>query len=107
MNEGQSPNFRGVRAHVSTGYNHVEGNRRERLRGVPRSRAVLRRPNPNRPIRNSQPIHQAVLARCEAAEAASDDAGEGGDGEISGDAKRFLGDAKSSLGDAKSSLGDV
>jgi hypothetical protein len=28
LNEGHSPNFRGVRVHVSTGYNRVEGDRR-------------------------------------------------------------------------------
>jgi hypothetical protein len=28
VNDGQIPNFRGVRVHVSTGYNHGEGNRR-------------------------------------------------------------------------------
>jgi hypothetical protein len=27
LNDGQIPNFRGVRVHVSTGYNRVEGNR--------------------------------------------------------------------------------
>jgi hypothetical protein len=29
LNDGQVPHVRAVRAHVSTGYNRVEGNRRE------------------------------------------------------------------------------
>jgi hypothetical protein len=33
LNDGQSPNFRGVRVHVSTGYNRAEGNRRASRNG--------------------------------------------------------------------------
>jgi hypothetical protein len=33
LNEGQIPNVRGVRAHASTGYNRVEGNRRASRNG--------------------------------------------------------------------------
>ena len=33
LNEAQIPNFRGVRVHVSSGYFHVEGNRRASRNG--------------------------------------------------------------------------
>ena len=34
MNDGQIPNVRGVRVHVSTSYNRVEGNRRASRNGL-------------------------------------------------------------------------
>jgi hypothetical protein len=34
LDDGQIPNFRGVRVHVSTGYNRVEGNRRASRNGL-------------------------------------------------------------------------
>jgi hypothetical protein len=35
LNDGQIPNFRGVRVHASSGYNRVEGNRRGLVSALP------------------------------------------------------------------------
>jgi hypothetical protein len=42
LNDGQIPNFRGVRVHASSGYNRVEGNRRGLVSALPPKLSTLR-----------------------------------------------------------------